>query len=103
MYYLRWLHRILVGNATAKWKKAQIRVSTVLNSLLNNTVEGTPIMGAVVEWFGGFARGVRQLKPYGDAGKKTNELKPGITTLRRRASSSCCAVALAQHLGQDRR
>ena len=33
-------------------------------------VEGAPIVGAVVKWFGGFARGGRRLEPYDGSGRK---------------------------------
>ena len=50
-----------------------------------DTVEGTPIVGTVVKWFGGLAKGGRQLEPYGGSGRKHNLSyeKPGITVVRR--------------------
>ena len=50
-----------------------------------NTVEGTLIMGTVVKWFSGLAKGERQLEPYGDSGRKYNLSyeKSGITMVRR--------------------
>ena len=35
-----------------------------------NTVEGTLIVGTVVKWFIGLAKGERQLKPYGSGERK---------------------------------
>ena len=50
-----------------------------------NTVEDAPIVGTVVKWFGGLARGERQLESYGRSGRKHNLSyeKSGITMVRR--------------------
>ena len=37
-----------------------------------DTVEGTLIVGTVVQWFSGLAKGGRQLEPYGSGGRKLN-------------------------------
>ena len=37
-----------------------------------NTVEGTLIMGTVVKWFSGLAKGERRLEPDGSSGRKHN-------------------------------
>ena len=36
-----------------------------------NEVEATLIVGTVVKWFRGIAKGVRQLEPYGSSGRNT--------------------------------
>ena len=50
-----------------------------------DTVEGTLIVGAVVKWFSGLAKGGRQQEPYGSSGRKHNLSyeKPRITIVRR--------------------
>ena len=50
-----------------------------------DTVEGTLIVGTVVKWFSGLAKGGRQLEPYGSSGRKhnLNYEKSGITIVRR--------------------
>ena len=50
-----------------------------------DTVEDTPIVGTVVKWFSGLAKGERQLEPYGSSERKNNWSyeKPGITIVRR--------------------
>ena len=37
-----------------------------------DTVEGILIVGTVVKWFSGLAKGGRQLEPYGSSGRKHN-------------------------------
>ena len=50
-----------------------------------DTVEGTLIVGTVVKWFCGLAKGGRQPEPHGSSGRKRNLSyeKPGITIIRR--------------------
>ena len=50
-----------------------------------NTAEGAPIVGTLVKWFGGLARGGRQLEPYDRSGRKDNlgYEKFGINMVRR--------------------
>ena len=50
-----------------------------------DTAEGTLIVGTVVKWFSGLAKGGRQLEPYGSSGRKHNltYAKFGITIVRR--------------------
>ena len=50
-----------------------------------DTVEGTLIVGKVVKWFSGLAKGGRQLEPYDSSGRKhtLSYEKPGITVVRR--------------------
>ena len=50
-----------------------------------DTVEGTLIVGTVVKWFSGLARGGRQVEPYGSSGRKQNLSyeKTSITIVRR--------------------
>ena len=50
-----------------------------------NTVEGALIVGTVVNWFSGLAKGERQLEPYGSSERKNNLSyeKAGITIVRR--------------------
>ena len=50
-----------------------------------DTVEGTLIVGAVVKWFIGLAKGGRQLEPYGSSGRKhiLSYEKSGITMVGR--------------------
>ena len=50
-----------------------------------DTVEGTLIVGTVVKWFCGLAKGKRQLEPYGSSERKHNlsyEIS-GTTMVRR--------------------
>ena len=37
-----------------------------------DAVEGTLMVGTVVKWFGGLAKGGKQLEPYGTSGRKHN-------------------------------
>ena len=50
-----------------------------------DTVEGTLIVGTVVKWFSGLAKGEKQLEPYGSSETKHNLSyeKSGITMVRR--------------------
>ena len=50
-----------------------------------DTAEGTLIVGTVVKWFSGLAKGGRQLEPYGSSGRKhkLSYEKSGITIVRR--------------------
>ena len=50
-----------------------------------NTVEDTPIVGMVVKWFRGLAKGGRLLEPYGGSGRNHSLRyeKSGITIVRR--------------------
>ena len=51
-----------------------------------DTVGGTLVVGMVVKWFSGLAKGRGQLEPYGTSGRNHNlsyEKKNGITIVRR--------------------
>ena len=49
-----------------------------------DTVEGTLIVGTIMKWFSGLAKGERQLEPHGSSGRKHNmsDEKPGISIVR---------------------